>query len=714
MAASRRNTIATRITLEGGAEVKSQLDAIGQSGEQATRRIGRSALTASSDLKSLTAGAQSVFQSFRGGAQDAAEGGKTLEGGSKRLQFALTNLSFQVNDVATSLATGGSVARVFAQQFGQIFQAFQQGGGLGAVSAGIAGLITPMRLAAAGAIALAGALALIVSRAVSAQASARQFDVILKGTGDRTGVTGKQLEEAAQRLRDVGLSATDARDALALARREGLPADQLERVARIGANVQAVFGEGSLQEFIKAAAAGGKPLEEFARKMGLVNSLSEDVQRLLGGAAEAAEKFNQSILDANQKRNQALADEDRRSDEQIFDLTRKRGNAKQEIIYQSNQRIIEINRNADRELANLFTQRNKENAAQLKAFNAQIEEEAGRGAGAGRSLLAAIDQQTAGLASAVLGPAGRALRDLSVAWNKFLESLAGSEAITVVSQALERLVVGITKLVQGEASINTLGVAILAAIPLVFALRAAFIGLTAAMGPIGIGLVIAGLILSLVDINTAWANFTGTVNSAWAALKRIGNWLLQSFARVIYDYYIQPLTNMIAWTQALIDKVKEAANAIASLFGGGNNAPATLDLTSPTATAAFATGGMVRGSGSSTSDSILARLSNGEYVVNAFSTQRFRPLLEAINSMRGFAAGGFVDYRAAVSPQRFAAGGMATAAAGGSSPGSTVHLHMGGNSFELSGPNSTVRRLQRAVIRGQIASAGKAPGFAIR
>lgn len=58
----------------------------------------------------------------------------------------------------------------------------------------------------------------------------------------------------------------------------------------------------------------------------------------------------------------------------------------------------------------------------------------------------------------------------------------------------------------------------------------------------------------------------------------------------------------------------------------------------------FATGGRVVGPGSGTSDSILARLSNGEFIINAESTKKFRPVLEAINSNRikAFAAGGLV------------------------------------------------------------------------
>jgi tape measure domain-containing protein len=58
----------------------------------------------------------------------------------------------------------------------------------------------------------------------------------------------------------------------------------------------------------------------------------------------------------------------------------------------------------------------------------------------------------------------------------------------------------------------------------------------------------------------------------------------------------------------------------------------------------FSSGGYVSGPGSARSDSIPARLSDGEFVVNAGATARHRALLETINSGRapGFADGGLV------------------------------------------------------------------------
>ena len=56
----------------------------------------------------------------------------------------------------------------------------------------------------------------------------------------------------------------------------------------------------------------------------------------------------------------------------------------------------------------------------------------------------------------------------------------------------------------------------------------------------------------------------------------------------------------------------------------------------------YAQGGIVGGFGTGTSDSVSARLSKGESVINARSTRMFKPLLSAINEAgggRSFASG---------------------------------------------------------------------------
>ncbi|MEX0408553.1 tail tape measure protein [Aquibium sp. LZ166] len=72
----------------------------------------------------------------------------------------------------------------------------------------------------------------------------------------------------------------------------------------------------------------------------------------------------------------------------------------------------------------------------------------------------------------------------------------------------------------------------------------------------------------------------------------------------------------------------------------------------------LAGGGHVLGPGTSTSDSIPAMLSDGEFVVNAAATRRHRALLEAVNDNRlpGFASGGYVGEDAPSLPRMLRAG----------------------------------------------------------
>ena len=57
--------------------------------------------------------------------------------------------------------------------------------------------------------------------------------------------------------------------------------------------------------------------------------------------------------------------------------------------------------------------------------------------------------------------------------------------------------------------------------------------------------------------------------------------------------------------------------------------------TSIVKSAKFATGGLVTGPGTGTSDSIPAQLSNGESVMTARATSMFAPLLSSFNQMGG-------------------------------------------------------------------------------
>ncbi|WP_110970877.1 tape measure protein [Pseudomonas huaxiensis] len=84
-------------------------------------------------------------------------------------------------------------------------------------------------------------------------------------------------------------------------------------------------------------------------------------------------------------------------------------------------------------------------------------------------------------------------------------------------------------------------------------------------------------------------------------------------------------TTLAAWLPA-------ALVASVGTFGAAAIVGGTALLAAFALIKGFSTGGYVSGSGTGTSDSIPARLSNGEFVVNAKATARNRELLEAINS----------------------------------------------------------------------------------
>lgn len=77
------------------------------------------------------------------------------------------------------------------------------------------------------------------------------------------------------------------------------------------------------------------------------------------------------------------------------------------------------------------------------------------------------------------------------------------------------------------------------------------------------------------------------------------------------------------------------ASGIAAVTAGIINAKKTLSQQKEVKAPQFSTGGLVEGPGTGTSDSVNARLSNGESVINARSTAMFAPLLSSINQAGG-------------------------------------------------------------------------------
>lgn len=153
----------------------------------------------------------------------------------------------------------------------------------------------------------------------------------------------------------------------------------------------------------------------------------------------------------------------------------------------------------------------------------------------------------------------------------------------------------------------------------------------------------------------------------------------------------------------VVDKLDSLARAASSLFSSSSSsqvvASAPIPLPDiPDFSGNFAAGGgiRVRGPGSGTSDSILARVSNGEYINTDQAVDYWGVgVFEALNRFQvpRFAMGGF------------AAGGLAPAGVGGR----PVTLVLGNSRFALSGAADVVGQLEKAARQSQMLSAGRRP-----
>ncbi|MAT59831.1 MAG: hypothetical protein CMF23_17795 [Ignavibacteriae bacterium] len=132
-----------------------------------------------------------------------------------------------------------------------------------------------------------------------------------------------------------------------------------------------------------------------------------------------------------------------------------------------------------------------------------------------------------------------------------------------------------------------------------------------------------------------WKPFEDT---AWATAQ---NTAIQSIGQSIHNYIGRAFRKVIGDADNLFTNlIADVASALASLFtqqtafgifnlvsgGSGGFMAGFLNI------GGKAEGGLIDGPGTETSDSILARLSKGEFVVKAKATKAFLPILEAINN----------------------------------------------------------------------------------
>jgi hypothetical protein len=244
-------------------------------------------------------------------------------------------------------------------------------------------------------------------------------------------------------------------------------------------------------------------------------------------------------------------------------------------------------------------------------------------------------------------------------------------------------------------------------------------------GPITVAVAALGVVVFAAIKN--WDNITAAAQAFWDMLVALGSYIGDTFVGLwnsateaiknawtsVTDWISGKIDALLAVLQSLIDKATAIASAVKSAFSAstGGEGVSTAGL------GGFARGGVIRGPGTGTSDSILARVSDGEYIVRASAASANRGLLDAINSgfnAPRYALGGLVDALSNIMPSSpgFAAGGLVTAGAGGGSGGGgAVHLHFGNETIAIPTDAQTLAQVARAARQAQTLSAGKKPGW---
>jgi hypothetical protein len=253
----------------------------------------------------VTQATQAITKGFSGASKEIDNFQKST--GATRA--GLQNLSFQLNDIGTSLASGSSPFRVLAQQGGQIVQVFQQAG-FRNIATAIVGMVTPMRALAVGAVAAGAAFGGLLLRAQSNSEQLRQFNLLL----ERTGRLSSNLDVGGEnsRLRALGINRDTAQaQRLAIARNPQLNPAASERLQTLGANLGAYFGigpEAGSQLLMQQISGGAEATIRFAASTQALTTAQAAAlissARLTGGLTEQ----NQAIA-ALDKQMKGLAKE---------------------------------------------------------------------------------------------------------------------------------------------------------------------------------------------------------------------------------------------------------------------------------------------------------------------------------------------------------------------------------------------------------------------
>lgn len=213
------------------------------------------------------------------------------------------------------------------------------------------------------------------------------------------------------------------------------------------------------------------------------------------------------------------------------------------------------------------------------------------------------------------------------------------------------------------------------------------------------------------SILTAFDGLSGSVESVFAAIV-VG---IQSE----FNSLRMAVNDMVTLLTAQLNRLRDAiASAKAQASSSSSSDSGSSDFSFK-----FAGGGGVFGPGSSKSDSILARLSNGEFVLRAEAVRKFGlPFLNAMNALKfpGFADGGFLggvlpNIASAFSIPSYLRSFPSALSSATLSPalsGRPINLNLpGGQSFQMIAENDVAERLASYLRGRSFASLGASPSW---
>jgi hypothetical protein len=226
-------------------------------------------------------------------------------------------------------------------------------------------------------------------------------------------------------------------------------------------------------------------------------------------------------------------------------------------------------------------------------------------------------------------------------------------------------------------------------------------------------------------------DFSGVINAAQQAAEQIAAIFADVLSQVstasgqIQDAVSQAGTSLQTAQQSATDAAQAASEAADSANAAVQSANAAADAAAQAAASAAAAaqsagghagGGFISGPGSGTSDSILARLSNGEFGLRAAAVAYYgASFFDLFNNMRfplgGFRDGGLnqISFMPRITLPAFAGGGLVSTTQQSTR---VLNLTIGTQTYKgLIAPEDTAQALERAAIARQASSLGIRPGW---